>query len=198
MGKNDRHRNQETDRLEADDAELWRRVSRTAEPLRKGKNRAVSLPVLPKSQPEPLPPVESKSEPEPNVPPVARERKQPSPPSLATIEKREIRSLGGGRVSVDARIDLHGARQLEAHRMLKSFLAGAQARGHRYVLVITGKGSRGSVSDGAPGRGILNREVPRWLSEPEFRQWVVSFASAHKRHGGEGALYVRIRRQKSA
>ena len=49
--------------------------------------------------------------------------------------------------------------------------------------------------DGRFERGVLNREVPRWLAEPGFRQWVVSFAPAHQRHGGEGALYVRLRRQ---
>ena len=196
MGKNRDHTDKASGGLAPDDAELWRRVSRTAEPLRKGKNRAVSSPVPPETQARPKHAADVKSEKKRVVQPHTSEPKPPAAPSLARIEKREIRGLGGGRVSVDARIDLHGARQLEAHRLLKSFLARAQERGHRYVLVITGKGSRNGEERRVPERGILNREVPRWLSEPEFRQWVVSFAPAHKRHGGEGALYVRIRRQK--
>lgn len=196
MGKTGEPNEKTPGGLAPDDAELWRRVSRTAEPLRKGKNRAVSSPVPPEERAQPSHTAESAPKKKPRSPAAARQPKLPEPPSLGSIEKREIRSLGGGRVGVDARIDLHGARQLEAHRLLKSFLAGAQERGHRYVLVITGKGSRGGGDGGAPGRGILNREVPRWLSEPEFRQFVVSFAPAHKRHGGEGALYVRVRRRK--
>ncbi len=198
MGKNDGEKEKGSDGLAPEDADLWQRVAKTAEPLRKGKNRAVKTPEFPESQTAPVerPPAERASRPE--APRKKSEPPRAAPPSLATIEKREIRGLGGGRVSVDARIDLHGARQLEAHRMLKSFLARAQDRGHRYVLVITGKGSRRDENGDGPGRGVLNREVPRWLSEPEFRQWVVSFAPAHKRHGGEGALYVRIRRVKPA
>ncbi len=192
MGKDDQQDSKRSGGLAPEDAELWERVARTAKPLRKGKNRVVEQPEVPESAP---PRQVSKRQPVAKTggAPVEAERSRRSIPSLASIDKREARSLGIGRVSVDARIDLHGARQLEAHRMLTSFLARAQADGHRYVLVITGKGGRRDEG-AAPTRGVLNREVPRWLSEPEFRQWVVSFSPAQKRHGGEGALYVRIRR----
>lgn len=187
MGKKDRDKENLAEPLSAEDAALWEQVSGAAEPLRKGKNRALD---------PPQPASEEKTPPAPATPaPVAGTRaKPPVTPPLATLERREARGLRAGRVSVDARIDLHGHRQLEAHGALKSFLARAQASGHRHVLVITGKGGpRGG--DGRFERGVLNREVPRWLAEPGFRQWVVSFAPAHQRHGGEGALYVRLRRQ---
>jgi DNA-nicking Smr family endonuclease len=58
------------------------------------------------------------------------------------------------------------------------------------VLVITGKGKMGAESE----RGVLRRQVPQWLSLPEFRSLVVGFEEAHIGHGGEGALYVRVRR----
>lgn len=192
MGKDDHQDSKKTGGLAPDDAELWERVVRTAKPLRKGKNRVVEQPEIPEQR---APQQSSKRQPATRTEsaPVLPKPPRPSVPDLATIDKREARGLGIGRVSVDARIDLHGARQLEAHHMLKSFLMRAQAEGHRYVLVITGKGGRRD-EDAAYTRGVLNREVPRWLSEPEFRQWVVSFSPAHKRHGGEGALYVRIRR----
>jgi DNA-nicking Smr family endonuclease len=64
-----------------------------------------------------------------------------------------------------------------------------------FVLVITGKGR---ASDSNPERGVLRRQVPHWLGLPEFRSFVVGFEEAHIGHGGEGALYVRVRRVRRA
>jgi DNA-nicking Smr family endonuclease len=69
------------------------------------------------------------------------------------------------------------------------YLHAASSRGARLVLVITGKGGVGQSE-----RGVLKRQVPQWLALPEFREWVVGFEDAHISHGGEGALYVRVRR----
>ena len=80
-------------------------------------------------------------------------------------------------------------RQDEAHGLLLSFLSRAHARGLRYVLVITGKGS--SAASG----GVLRRSVPSWLATPSFRGYVSGYEDASRGHGGEGALYVRLRRQ---
>lgn len=198
MAKKDNRKGKEQGTLAPEDADLWQRVARSAKPLTKGKNRAVRMPEPPAPDNDPPGRASDKIARKPHAPRPVPPPTPPKAPSLGTIDKREIRGLAGGRVSVDARIDLHGARQLEAHRMLKAFLARAQERGHRYVLVITGKGGARSDDPHALGRGVLNREVPRWLSEPEFRPWVVSFTPAHRRHGGEGALYVRIRRRKPA
>jgi DNA-nicking Smr family endonuclease len=94
-----------------------------------------------------------------------------------------------GREAIDGRLDLHGLTQSEAHAALLHFLRNASGRGARLVLVITGKG------DGREdGRGVLRRQVPHWLALPEFRVFVVGFEQAHLAHGGEGAIYVRIRR----
>ncbi len=75
------------------------------------------------------------------------------------------------------------------------FSARAKARGAKVVLVITGKGFRGDA--GAGERGVLRRMVPMWLGLAEFRSYVVSFESASIAHGGEGALYVTLRRLRS-
>ncbi len=93
-----------------------------------------------------------------------------------------------GREPIDARIDLHGLTQAEAHAALSRFLHAASARGARLVLIITGKGTRS-------GEGVLKRQVPLWLALPEFRELVIGFEGAHAAHGGEGALYVRLRRR---
>ncbi|MCA1299511.1 Smr/MutS family protein [Stappia indica] len=116
---------------------------------------------------------------------------RPAPPPLAPIEPRQRRKLARGTRSIDARIDLHGLTQAEAHVRLRGFLSQAQARGFTLVLVITGKGA-GSMA--AEGRGILRRVVPQWLAFPEMRSLVVGFEEAHATHGGGGALYVRLRK----
>jgi DNA-nicking Smr family endonuclease len=119
--------------------------------------------------------------------------KPPAPPPLAPLEPRERRRLVRGTRAIDARIDLHGLTQAEAHQRLRGFLSRAQAEGASVVLVITGKGGAdGSLA--ADGRGILRRVVPQWLSFAEFRGLVVGFEEAHGAHGGGGALYVRVRR----
>ncbi|MDB5609920.1 MAG: mismatch repair protein MutS [Bradyrhizobium sp.] len=83
--------------------------------------------------------------------------------------------------------------QTRAHRALAGFLQRAHSDGLTFVLVITGKGrTTGDESE----RGVLRRQVPQWLSLPEFRTLVVGFEEAHIGHGGEGALYVRIRRSR--
>ena len=100
------------------------------------------------------------------------------------------RSVARGKEAIDARLDLHGLTQAQAHSTLLHFLRNAHAREARLVLVITGKGRGGEP-------GVLRRQVPQWLGLPEFRSFVVGFEDAHVTHGGEGALYVRLRRARS-
>ena len=83
--------------------------------------------------------------------------------------------------------------QTRAHRALFGFLQRAHHDGLTFVLVITGKGKIGAESE----RGVLRRQVPQWLGLPEFRSLVVGFEEAHIGHGGEGALYVRVRRART-
>ncbi len=104
------------------------------------------------------------------------------------LETPVKRKLAKGRLALEARIDLHGMIQSEAHGLLLQFLLKAHERGLRHVLVITGKGtSLGSD-------GVLKRAVPLWFSLPEFRPLISSYEPAARNHGGEGALYVRLAR----
>lgn len=119
------------------------------------------------------------------------------PPPLNRFDERQRRKLAKDAELIEARLDLHGMRQREAHGALVSFLRSCAARGVRHVLVITGKGApEGYERDymQGEGRGVLRRLVPQWLAEPGFRGMVVSYTAAHARHGGEGALYVRLRK----
>ena len=104
------------------------------------------------------------------------------------LERPVKRKIAKGRLALEARIDLHGMIQSEAHGFLLGFLIKAHERGLRHVLVITGKGTS-LGSDGA-----LKRAVPLWFSLPEFRPLISSYEPAARNHGGEGALYVRLAR----
>lgn len=117
-------------------------------------------------------------------------------PAIEPLGRRMRRSLARGKEGIDARIDLHGLTQAQAHDALLRFLRTASARDARLVLVITGKGKR-SDGDGERERGVLRRQVPHWLGQPEFRDVVIGFEDAHIAHGGEGALYVRVRRSRA-
>jgi DNA-nicking Smr family endonuclease len=113
------------------------------------------------------------------------------PPPLAPIERKLMRDLARGRGAIDARLDLHGLTQAEAHEALRGFLIGAQARGDRLAIVVTGKGRASSWMDEP---GVLRRLAPHWLRAPELRAIVLGFEEAARHHGGAGALYVRLRR----
>ncbi len=117
-----------------------------------------------------------------------------------TIEPRKVKRVAKGRDGIEGWIDLHGMRQAEAHDALIGFLLRAHQHGQRMVLVITGKGRGEDLDRHAPfdmfqdrDRGVLRRNVPRWLAEPELRAIVVGHTSAHVKHGGDGAFYVQLR-----
>jgi DNA-nicking Smr family endonuclease len=180
--------------LSEEERALWESVARQAKPLRK-RHRAPKpevatppseAPVAMKSgiSPKSHPPVKTPQAPRPAI---------PAPPPLAPLGRRERSHLSRGRKEIEARLDLHGMTQTRAHRALSGFLQRAHGDGLTFVLVITGKGRTiGAESE----RGVLRRQVPLWLNLPEFRTLVVGFEEAHIGHGGEGALYVRIRRSR--
>jgi DNA-nicking Smr family endonuclease len=114
---------------------------------------------------------------------------------LVPLERRTLTALRRGRQPLEAVLDLHGLRQAEAHDRLRGFLLREQRRGVRLVLVITGKGASG-LTPGGEERGVLKRMVPHWLRMADMRAVVLGFEDAALGHGGSGALYVRLRRQK--
>lgn len=136
---------------------------------------------------------------------LTRDTQRKSVPELAKFDNRKARKIRAGRIDIEAKLDLHGMRQHEAHGALRAFLLRSRARHLKWVLVITGKGTfardgqhddrLGSDWD-APPRGVLRQNVPMWLSEPEVRAVVVSYTTAAVHHGGEGALYIQLRSNK--
>jgi DNA-nicking Smr family endonuclease len=171
--------------LSEEEHKLWESVAKQVKPLRRSPRLIRPHPVetgapnvAPAAAPRPSSPVKIAPPPKPHAPP------------LAPIGRRERTRLSRGKQDIDARIDLHGMTQTRAHRALFGFLQRAHHDGFTFVLVITGKGKLGSESE----RGVLRRQVPQWLALPEFRTLVVGYEEAHIGHGGEGALYVRVRR----
>lgn len=192
-----------------DDHEVWHYAAATVEPLKRAKGRfhpaseAVKQGhVKPKAAPKAAGRVErAASKQRAEVAPVEVPAVKPSrtaAPELALFDRNSVRKIRGGRLDIEARVDLHGMRQHEAHAALRRFLLSCQARGLRYVLIITGKGkaigSQAShIGEADRERGVLKRNVPRWLEEPDLRAIVVSFTTAAIQHGGEGAIYVHLR-----
>jgi DNA-nicking Smr family endonuclease len=171
--------------LSEEERALWESVAKQVKPLRKKPRLKMSNPAAIEESSIAARPA-GKSLPAP-----AAKRLTPArPPPLAPLGRRERSQLSRGRKDIEARLDLHGMTQSRAHRALQSFLQRASSDGLTFVLVITGKGTATSDS----GRGVLRRQVPEWLNLPEFRALVVGFEQAHIGHGGEGALYVRVRR----
>src|ERR1700694_2671397 len=174
--------------LSEEERALWESFAKQAKPLRK-KPADVKAQVSPDAEmPAAAKPAASQM-----PPPSAKILRTPKPeaPPLAPIGRRERSQLSRGRKEIDARLDLHGMTQTRAHHALFGLLQRAHHDGLSFVLVITGKGKVGGAES---ERGVLRRQVPHWLSLPEFRSMGVGFEEAHIGHGGEGALYVRVRR----
>jgi DNA-nicking Smr family endonuclease len=173
---------------------LWQSVAQTAKPLRRRRKSAPPATSVKAEKPTPKA-AKTRAKAAPKTPP-------PVPaPSLAKhhelshglsigIDKRQAERFRGGRLPIEGRIDLHGRTQQQAHDDLRAFLTSAHAAGKRCVLVITGKGMT------AAKIGVLRENVPRWLNEPSLRRHVLAFDYAERQHGGEGALYVLLKRER--
>jgi len=167
------------------DAALWQSVVSTVEPLQ-GRDLpladigATPPPPKPQKRQAIIPPA-----PPPKIPlPELSHGQQPG------LDKSTAKRLRRGKAQIQARLDLHGMTQDEARPALEDFIERAWAAGKREVLVITGKGTR---ADGSVG--VLRQAVPRWLNDPVNRNRVTAFTHAATKDGGEGALYVRIKKR---
>lgn len=194
---------------------MWRRVTESVEPLRDKKSRVPHGgndfgDVLDRAGKTPRPDVKrearEKASGTPGIgysaPTGHRQAAGSTSLKQEPLQTRTMRKLRTGRIEIEARLDLHGYRQREAHQALRRFISSSQARGQRWVMVITGKGAGGGVTRGSEDAltgfdepGVLRRNVPRWLAEPDLRPLVVGYEPAAPHHGGNGALYVHLRRK---
>lgn len=178
------------------DAALWRAVTKDVKRIkRKPTIRRRELeeapPAAPKETAAAKPARKAPArKPAPPAAPVA----PPGPPldhgRAAGVDRRTLDRLRRGRLAIEAEIDLHGHRQDEAHRALNAFVQGQAAAGRRVVRVVTGRGLA------REGGGVLRTLVPRWLNEEPLRPLVLAFSHARPDDGGDGALYVLLRRRR--
>lgn len=200
-------------RLTPEERALWDQVARSAEPLPQRPRissspapRPVAVPAtIPKPVPTPLvsqPPVPEFRVGERADP--VRNRNGISAPALAShtpqrplrMDARTHGRMRKGRLTPEARIDLHGMTLAQAHGALVGFILASRAAGRRLVLVITGKGrSRGDGGALPMERGLLRTQVPDWLTLPPLVDLVLDVTPAHASHGGGGALYVYLRKR---
>ncbi len=185
--------------LSQSEAELWRRVVARVEPL-KGRAMPGPEPVPAQdrlngarsahsaySEARPEPPVETRIKPsQPN-------RKPGSHPAL---DRRTSQRLQRGQLPLEGRIDLHGMTQKQAYTALLRFISASRANNRRLVLVVTGKGWNPEARGPEEAVGVLRQSVPRWLESSPFVEHVAAVRDAHRRHGGSGALYVMLRRNR--
>ncbi len=179
------------------DWHLWLEVRQTVSPLRP-QRPIVNL----ESEPLPLP--SAPQPPRPRAPrlvpvmPSYQSDGRPGKKPRAGIEPNLKQRLQHGREEIDGTIDLHGMRQVEAHAALTRFIHARAARGDRTLLVITGKGLKKLGDDAAViiERGVLRAMLPVWLTEPNLAPLVAGWDVAAQGHGGDGAFYVRLRRER--
>jgi DNA-nicking Smr family endonuclease len=176
--------------LSPEDLRIWRALAQTVRPL-SGKD----LPTDPQDCPA------EDTSPARQEPPAAAlpipSLKTPRPKKLTElavgkpidVDKNTGKRLAKGDLAIDGRLDLHGLAQAEAQARVTGFIQQAYGRDWRCVLIITGKGNG--------GHGVLKTEVPRWLNLPSLRPLIVAVTPAIPKDGGDGALYVLIRRRRT-
>lgn len=185
--------NKETDSrksLSHDDIDLWREMTRDVERF-EGREyaEAEDVEIKPKKLGDSYiqdAPVTSVSAPQSRSP-----QQQDK-----NIDRNTLKRLQRGEISIEGKLDLHGMNQGQARQALINFIVTARSSGKRCVLVVTGKGNTGRTSDNwlDSKPGVLKQKVPQWLCEAELNNLVLHAVPARQRHGGEGALYVYLRR----
>jgi len=178
--------------------ELWHRVTADVRPInpieQNVERQSEQQPKSPKRSTVKIKNGKISATPRPkdrSVKPVIRSKNLAlDPTGPVDMDRKNWERLKRGQLGIERKLDLHGQTQSEAHAALNRFLAMASATGLRCVLVVTGKG-------GAEGKGILRQMVPRWLAEADNRDKILTYCSAQPRHGGNGALYVLLRRSRS-
>lgn len=193
-------------KLRSEEQELWQQVARTTDPLHKLPAKRLKE----EAGPKPLPP-EKPGPRDPLSPFALGERSlartqthvfaKTSADHLheapVRMDAKAFTRMKRGKLTPEARMDLHGMTVDRAHGALIQFILNAQARGLRLVLVITGKGQREDPYDPMPRRrGVLKSQAPMWLQMPPLSGAVLQVTPANRKHGGEGAYYVYLRRRR--
>jgi DNA-nicking Smr family endonuclease len=173
--------------LRREEAQIWARVAATVHPAAGRKHPEAPGDAIAPAKAARAPPGRAPAHKPPPIGPAAAASPKARKGDPQTIEPSRKRRIIKGRESLEARIDLHGLDYDGAQATLEAFVRRAWNDGYRACLVITGKGTRGD--------GVLRRFTPEWLAAPSLRDVVAGISEADRRHGGEGALYVALKRR---
>lgn len=174
-------------RLTDEEEALWDALTRSVRPLRPGQRR----PAL-SATPMPLPPAKTGLTAQPRPAP----QPKPAPAPAAMLDSSWERRIRSGNLSPEMSIDLHGHSLAAAHNRLNQALAQALAQDARTLLVVTGKPPKNSAATGGARRGAIRGEIGHWLETSPYADRIASVRIAHPRHGGDGAIYLILRRKK--
>ncbi len=180
---------------EFDGDDLWSVVTKSVTPLTGRPKPAASKDSAKKTEKNKAPVKKAKAA----APPVPKSPRPPaalSPGDLTAMDRRTADRFRRGRMAIDGVLDLHGHDQARAHGELNRFIAAAAADGKRCLLIVTGKGERQGVEKGWRGKGVLREAVPGWLNALDNWAHVLSFCPAQPKDGGDGALYVLLKRNR--
>lgn len=179
--------------LAPEDARLWSLVAATVRPSGEHRLKTEDAAVTTVHAPDPPsnPKARRRLQTEAPATPLiaAPSRSAPAPKRSSVpdkIEPRRRRRISQAREPIGARLDLHGMDQSRAQLAVFAFVRRAYEDGMRAILIITGKGTLGD--------GILRRRTPEWLSDPSIRPLIAGFSIADRHHGGDGAVYVALKR----
>jgi DNA-nicking Smr family endonuclease len=194
-------------RLRPDEMTLWQEVTRRTTPLSPERKPPAPSCTAPASH-QTRPPQETAADPRKfeigqaakdrngthDVVPPLTERLGQAPVSM---DRKAFQRLKRGKLVPEAKLDLHGMTLDQAHPALNGFILRSHAAGRRLVLIVTGKGKDRDPGDAVPiRRGVLRHNVPQWLRMAPLSSLVLQITEAHLRHGGAGAYYVYLRRQR--
>lgn len=184
-------------RLTSEEAQIWAQVARTVTPLH---------PIRKAGAPKPEPVVEASPVP---VLPVKKVKGRVPPPlapkPVAAKPKAESqlhldgswdKRIAKGTLVPDFSLDLHGSNLDQAYLRLMHGLVQAKAMGARVVLIVTGKPRPVDAADRGTARGAIRAKISDWLAVSEHSTDIVAIRGAHRRHGGQGAIYVVLKKRR--
>ncbi|WHO39929.1 Smr/MutS family protein [Sphingobium sp. AP49] len=172
--------------LTSDEQALWGALTRTVRPIRPGLSR----PALPAATNRPI--AETRLTPAPPKPMPVTVPRSPA----AVLDNGWERRIRSGNIAPDMAIDLHGHSLASAHSRLNQALATAFSRDVRVLLIVTGKPPKASSGGEKARRGAIRGEIGHWLETSPHADRIASVRVAHPRHGGDGAIYLILRRKK--
>jgi DNA-nicking Smr family endonuclease len=181
------------------EAVLWRRLTATVVPIHPPRHGEGDQPKAGGGAPSAPPDLAARKE-KPRVPLHPRPAAGGPPPRIGEdrvgLDTSWERKLARAAIAPDFTLDLHGHTLDQAHARLDSGLAQARAMDARLVLLITGKSRPTPAADRGSTRGAIRAKVLDWLAAGPHASDIAAIRGAHRRHGGEGALYLVLKRRR--